>query len=73
MRYRCKQTSKRGQFTPRDEYLPFLSNLLMADGMIAQPIQAVIRKGKGHYVCDERLERRLGPDLEEKKAGITPL
>ena len=56
----------------RDEYLPFLSAVLMADGMIAAPIQAVIRKGKSHYVCDERLERRLGQlDLSKKnwKAG----
>ena len=34
----------------RDEYLPFLSTVLIADGMIAEPIQAVIRKGKSHYV-----------------------
>ena len=48
----------------------------MADGMIAQPIQAVIRKGKGHYVCDERLERRLGQlDLSKKnwRAGAALL
>ena len=45
----------------RDEYLPFLSGLLLEDGQIDRPIQAVIRKGKGHYVCDERLEQRLGP------------
>ena len=51
----------------RDEYLPFLSELLTADGMIAEPLQAVIRKGKSHYVCDERLERRLGQlDLSRK-------
>ena len=35
----------------RDEYLPFLSAVLMVDGMIMEPIQAVIRKGKAHYVC----------------------
>ena len=51
----------------RDEYLPFLSTVLAADGMIAEPIQAVIRKGKSHYVCDQRLERRLGQlDLRKK-------
>ena len=44
----------------RDEYLPFLSAVLTVDGMITEPIQAVIRKGKSHYVCDQRLERRLG-------------
>ena len=51
----------------RDEYLPFLSTVLITDGMITEPIQAVIRKGKAHYVCDERLERRLGQlDLSKK-------
>lgn len=51
----------------RDEYLPLLSGTLMAGGMIAEPIQAVIRKGKSHYVCDQRLERRLGQlDLRKK-------
>lgn len=43
----------------KNEYLPFLSAVLMTDGMINHPLQAVIRKGKSHYVCDERLERRL--------------
>ena len=42
----------------RDEYLPLLSDLLTADGIITEPLQAVIHKGKSHYVCDERLERR---------------
>jgi ATP-dependent DNA helicase DinG len=48
------------QTAVRDEYLPLLSGLLLEDKRISQPIQAVIRKGKSHYVCDERLERRLG-------------
>lgn len=49
------------------EYLPFLSCLLMADGMLDRPLRAVIRKGKAHYVCDERLIRRLGHvDLRKK-------
>ena len=51
----------------RDEYLPLLSSVLMEDGLAGQPIQAVIRKGKSHYVCDERLENRLGQlDLSKK-------
>lgn len=49
------------------EYLPFLSCMLMADGMLDRPLRAVIRKGKAHYVCDERLIRRLGHvDLRKK-------
>ena len=51
----------------QDEYLPFLSAVLAADSMIMEPIQAMIRKGKSHYVCDQRLERRLGQlDLRKK-------
>ena len=51
---------------------PTLSGVLEADGLIAQPLSAVVRKGKSHYVCDWRLERRLGQlDLSKKnwKAG----
>ena len=49
------------------EYLPLLSAILMADRMITSPLRAVIRKGKSHYVCDERLERRLAQvDLKKK-------
>ena len=54
------------------EYLPTLSAALLEDGIIDQPLRAVIRKGKSHYVCDYRLERRLGQlDLNRKnwKAG----
>lgn len=58
------------------EYLPLLSSLLLEDGMIETPLRAVIRKGKSHYVCEERLERRLGQlDLRKKnrKAGVALL
>ena len=41
------------------EYLPQLSAALLEDGIIQKTILAVIRKGKSHYVCDQRLERRL--------------
>ena len=55
------------QTAARDEYLPLLSSLMAEDGMITQPLRAVIRKGKSHYVCDDRLERRLGQlDLRKK-------
>lgn len=64
------------QTAARDEYLPLLSGLLTEDGMVAQPLRAVIRKGKSHYVCDARLEQRLGQlDLQKKnwKAGAALL
>ena len=41
------------------EYLPLLSGVLLSEGLISAPIEAVIRKGKAHYVCDARLERRV--------------
>ena len=43
----------------QNEYLPFLSSVLLAHGLIDRPIQAVIRKGKSHYACDIRLDRRI--------------
>ena len=49
------------------EYLPLLSCILLADGQIDRPLFSVIRKGKGHYVCDERLQRRLRQVNFQKK------
>ncbi len=50
------------------EYLPLLSCTLLADGQIDRPLLSVIRKGKSHYVCDERLQRRLRQVNFRKKA-----
>lgn len=58
------------------EYLPILSAALLADGIIEQPMRSVTRKGKAHYVCPKRLERRLGQlDLSKKnwRAGAALL
>ena len=49
------------------EYLPLLSCTLLADGQINKPLLSVTRKGKGHYVCDERLQRRLRQVNFQKK------
>ena len=50
-----------------NDYLPFLSKLLLADGMLRAPLRAIIRKGKAHYVCDARLKQRLqAVNLERK-------
>ena len=58
------------------DYLPFLSKVMMADGMLDSPLRAVLRKGKSHYVCDAPDE--AAPDREpgsEEPAGKsgTPL
>ena len=41
------------------EYIPFLSRVLLEQGMIQSPLRAVVRKGKEHFVCDNRLEQRI--------------
>lgn len=41
------------------EYIPLLSKILVEERVIKRPIRAVLRKGKEHFVCDERLELRL--------------
>ena len=40
------------------EYLPLLSSVLLDTGYQKKPLLAVIRKGRSHYVCDQRLEKR---------------
>ena len=41
-----------------NEYLPDLSVVLLAEGIITAPITAVVRKGKERFVCDARLAER---------------
>lgn len=38
-----------------EEYIPFLSDTLIQNGYIREPICAVLRKGKERFVCDMRL------------------
>ena len=40
------------------EYIPFLSSVLLQYGHFNRPIQAVLRKGKERFVCDLRLLER---------------
>ena len=40
------------------EYLPDLSAIMLAEGIICNPITAVVRKGKERFVCDARLAER---------------
>lgn len=40
------------------EYIPFLSSILLRFGYFDKPIQAVLRKGKERFVCDLRLLER---------------
>ena len=51
------------------EYLPFLSDALAGDPHITTPILAALRKGKSHYVCDERLRQHLQQRPNGKNAA----
>ena len=51
------------------EYLPFLSDALADDPHITTPILAALRKGKSHYVCDERLRQHLQQRPNGKNAA----
>lgn len=42
-----------------EEYVPFLSKILLKAGIIHTPLKAYVRKGKERYVCDKRLKQRL--------------
>ncbi len=50
-----------------DEYIPFLSDVLLKSGIIPQPFHGEIQKGKQNYVCLERLMHRLNTVNLEKK------
>ena len=41
-----------------NEYLPDLSAIMLAEGIIRDPITAVVRKGKERFACDARLAER---------------
>ena len=49
------------------EYIPFLSRVLLEQGIIQSPLRAVVRKGKEHFVCDNRLEQRIEAICHKQK------
>ncbi len=50
-----------------EEYLPFLSGVLLEKGIIQSPLKGIVRKGKEHFVCDRRLALRLEAVKDKKK------
>ena len=42
-----------------DEYIPFLSSVLLESKILHKPINAVVRKGKSHFICEKRLQQHL--------------
>lgn len=52
------------------EYIPFLSRVLLEQGIIQSSLRAVVRKGKEHFVCDNRLEQRIEAIRHKNKNTI---
>ena len=55
------------------EYLPDLSAVLLDEGIIREPITAVVRKGKERFVCDARLAERASlvqPSRKRQKNSL---
>ena len=49
------------------EYIPRLSEILVKGGVVKQPVRTVLRKGKEHFVCEERLNLRMAAVQEKRK------
>jgi len=41
------------------DYIPELSDIMMAHGIIKTPLTAVIRKGREHYICEHNLRAHV--------------
>ncbi len=55
------------------EYIPALSDILLKEGVIASPITQVLRKGKGNYLCEQRLGHFLNFADARTQAALSPL
>lgn len=53
-----------------EDYVPFLSTVLQGAGIIDDPLKAIVRKGKEHFVCDYHLALRLRAVKDKKKNEI---
>jgi ATP-dependent DNA helicase DinG len=51
------------------EHIPILSDILLEHGVIKEPLTAVIRKGREHYVCERNLRTHIpferNPDIRK--------
>lgn len=53
-----------------EEYVPFLSDVLLKAGLLQGELKAVVRKGKEHFVCDYRLAQRLEAVRDKNKNQV---
>ena len=55
------------------DYIPMLSAILLEHGIISTPLTSALRKGKGNYICEEKLSHfRFFADQSTKDI-LTPL
>lgn len=52
------------------DYIPKISEILLREGIIQTPITAVLRKGRGHYLCERKLRAHIPYETAEAKPGI---
>ena len=53
-----------------EEYVPFLSDVLLKADLLQEELKAVVRKGKEHFVCDYRLAQRLEVVRDKNKNQV---
>ena len=53
-----------------EEYVPFLSDVLLKADLLQEELKAVVRKGKEHFVCDYRLAQRLEAVRDKNKNQV---
>jgi ATP-dependent DNA helicase DinG len=57
------------------DYIPAISDILVANGVIKSPLTTVLRKGKEHYVCEFNLRLQLEyesiPEVAEVLSALT--
>ena len=57
-----------------NDYIPRLSGMLQNHGIIDKPITAVLRKGRGHYVCERKLRAHQKNESDpETKNSLTAI
>lgn len=61
------------QYAIIKDYIPELSDILMAHGVIRTPLTCVIRKGKEHFLCEKRLYAFLKDADAATTAALQPL
>ena len=52
------------------DYIPEVSRILLEWGIINKPLTAVMRKGREHYICEQKLRNHLAHEQNSTTRGI---